>query len=204
MSEAHAPSFGVLLTSIRQRIQDLNCALQPDHDAVVTPEEAPPEANKKECPPSVVSKSMTSICVTWASMTTLQHRHALTDYVQCEFGTYSVKKRISIIEQLVQCAKILPIQWNGQFISSIRGLVIDTLSSKGNGNTEEEEKDEEEKEEEEEEEEEVCIRLLHEKTSTSDEDDDGVASFSKVSHRADSVNSMRSRLQLEKGVFFAR
>jgi hypothetical protein len=102
---------------------------------------------------------------------------------------------------LVQCAKILPIQWNGQFISSIRGLVIDTMSSQGNGNTEEK-KEEEAKEDEKEEE--VCIRL-HEGAATSDEDDDdGVASFSKVSHRADSVNSMRSRLQLEKGVFFAR
>jgi hypothetical protein len=202
MSEAHAPSFGVLLTSIRQRIQDLNCTLQSDHDTVVPPEEAPLEANKKECPPSAVSESMVPICVTtWASMTTMQHRHALTDYVQCEFGTYSVKKRISIIEQLVQCAKILPIQWNGQFISSIRGLVIDTMSSQGNGNTEEK-KEEEAKEDEKEEE--VCIRL-HEGAATSDEDDDdGVASFSKVSHRADSVNSMRSRLQLEKGVFFAR
>ena len=141
------------------------------------------------------------LCILWHNMTTDEQQKAMDDFVDCEYTHYTVNERRSIHAQLIQQAKHSHIKWNGSFISHIDNLMIDI----------EDEDEDTANEDTSEKKVKVWFRKDEEQPfSTHEEDTNGnlILETDKSPSKTktnpnESVHSMMSRLQLEKGTFFA-
>jgi len=192
-------SFIDVLIRIRKEIQNKNQTLFENNNNICNNQT---KTNDIEFPKKKESVRK-GLCISWHNMTQHEQQRALSDFVDCEYTDYTPEERKSIHIQLIEKTKSVDIKWNGSFISHIDNLTIDIENeNKGEG---EGDVDASEKKVH------VCFIKKKEETEEDilkDNEENQIieldkSKISKTVSKNESLTSMRNRLQLEKGTFFA-